>query len=1213
MSRRSPLKTVEIALAVFVMSAFGPAMLAVHAADATAKSQPSFGKRVPWTTSRIQGTPEPPLPYVTERVYPKLRFERPTTMIPVPDSDRMIVTQLEKEIVSFQRDAAASSFETAIDMTHVHPEFFQTFGIVFHPKYPQVPWCYITYQLKKQQPHGTRLARFTVTDTKLPKIDPKSELFMASWRNHGHRGGCLEFGDDGYLYVSIGDGSPPNPPDALMTGQDLSDLQSSILRLDIEGATKEKPYRIPADNPFVALDGARGEVWAYGFRNPWKFCFDPKSGSMWAGDVGWELMEMVYRVERGGNYGWSITEGSQPVHPSAVRGPTPITPPVAEHTHVEARSVTGGYFYYGERLPKLDGAYLYGDYMTGKIWGLRHDGQKLTWHQELADTPLQIISFAREPDGELIVIGFDGTLHRLVPNPRTKSNAKFPRKLSQTGLFASTADQRPAPGVIRYWINAHHWADHTVSEQFLALPGTSQVGIHEDDHWEVGQNKGDIEFPQDAVLAKTVSLDLIDGQPASRRRIETQILHRDGDSWNAYNYVWNDEQTDAELRDIGQDREFEVKDKNAPGGKRRQVWHHASRSECLLCHIWRAGTVHGFKLEQLNRTVDGKSNSASQLTELRQQGIFKAALPSEIGKQASPYDSTVKLEKRARAWLHLNCAHCHRRGGGGTAAIDIQQHLSLTETSLVEAKVTQGPCGIQNPRIVVPGDAHRSILYYRIATLGRGHMPKFGSTLADAAGIRLIREWIDSLPADGSSSEQWKLRAANQRRLADLHATKNTQMAVTELLATTNGALLLATALNEQSLPNEVAAAVIERGATHTDSQIRDLFERFLPPERRVPRLGASFDVAALLKRKGDVERGRRLFVEASGVTCRKCHTIDRQGGKIGPELTGIGRRLRHDEILDNIIVPSKKIDPKFASWVVATVRGTVDSGLMVRQSPQEVVLRDANGKDKRIPRDDIDFMKPQAKSIMPELLLRDFTADNAADLLAFLQSQKGDPAVGRKSHTIPHASGSIQVDGKLNEPAWKSAAAVSEFGFPWWNDGGPPKQPTEAKLLWNDKYLYAAFRCTDTDIQATRTERDGQVYRDDCVELFASPFMDNPKRYFNLEINAIGTQLDKWRPNGVRLEKPWNPDGILIATSHQGTLGDDSDSDKSWIVEVAFPYAALGKTLPRPPGPGDKWRLNLHRLENNNGPKSQWSPGDRGRVSFHTPEYFGVVTFGGR
>ena len=220
--------------------------------------------------------------------------------------------------------------------------------------------------------------------------------------------------------------------------------------------------------------------------------------------------------------------------------------------------------------------------------------------------------------------------------------------------------------------------------------------------------------------------------------------------------------------------------------------------------------------------------------------------------------------------------------------------------------------------------------------------------------------------------------------------------------------------------------------------------------------------------------------------------------------------------------------------------------------------------------------------------------------------------AVAKKSHNIARTSNPLRIDGRLDEPAWKSTRAVGAFDFTWWKNGDGPKQPTEAKLLWDDKYLYVAFHCTDTDIHATQTQRDSAVYRDDCVLLFASPFVDDPKRYFHLEINALGTHLDKYRPNGARPDIPWqwNPGGILIATSHNGTPNDDGDVDKSWTVEVGFPYAALGRALPGPPRPGDKWHVNLHRTEENTRVMSQWSRGDRNRQSFHTPELFGVVTF---
>src|SRR5205085_2542415 len=125
--------------------------------------------------------------------------------------------------------------------------------------------------------------------------------------------------------------------------------------------------------------GARPEIWAYGLRNPWRMSVDRRTGDLWVGDVGWELWEMIHRVERGGNYGWSITEGRQSVRPDGERGPTPIRPPVVEHPHSEAASLTGGYVYRGDRLKDLAGTYIYGDFQSGKVWGLRHDGKAVTW------------------------------------------------------------------------------------------------------------------------------------------------------------------------------------------------------------------------------------------------------------------------------------------------------------------------------------------------------------------------------------------------------------------------------------------------------------------------------------------------------------------------------------------------------------------------------------------------------------------------------------------------------------------------------------------------------------------------------------------------------------------------------------------------------------------------------------------------------------------
>lgn len=1191
----------SVAGAVLVAVYFSPAAVAEAA-------EPGDEPRVPWTSSRVIGSPDPPSPLTTRQVYPRLQLDRPTEMIRVPGTDRWIVTQLVEPIVSFRRAGQGDDVRVALDLPAVAGELDRTLGIVFHPRYPAVPYCYVTYSVKAKSETGTRLARFHVSETDTPILDPDSQTILAGWRNHGHCGGCLKFGPDGFLYVTIGDGQPPNPPDPLNTGQDLSDLQSAILRIDVNAAADGKPYGIPADNPFVNQPGARPEIWAYGFRNPWKMAFDPASHTLWTGDVGWEMREMVYRVDRGANYGWSVMEGSQVVKPNATRGTEPISRPIVEHTHVEARSVTGGYFYYGSELPQLSQAYLYGDYMTGKIWGLKHDGSQVTWHQELADTPLQIICFALDSDGEVLVVGYDGTVHRLIKNAVVANQAPFPRRLSQTGLFEDVAAQRPAAGVLPYQINASYWADGTTAQRWIAIPGRQRLVTHAADRWEVGQVQGEFDFPDGSVMVRTVSYQQRRGDSTSSRKLETQLLHRSGDSWQAYNYIWNDEQTDADLQEnVSIERELSILDQDAPGGVRKQLWHHASRNECLLCHIWRAGTVLGFRWDQLvgrDSTAGGKA----ELSTVQLRTLIAEPVPQSVRPISSPYDAQRDLEPRARAYLHLNCSSCHRRGGGGTATFSAVRKLSLTQTNLIDAPPTQGNFGLTDARIIAAGQPTRSVLLLRLAKLGRGHMPQFGTNEIDAAGVRLIHDWIENLEP-GSPRESVKrsvdlewLAKADQLSGADL------KKRITGSLSTTESAFQFALACGEASLPQATVLRIADQASRHPDSVVRDLFERFLPYERRLKRLGPDFELNTVLELAGDVSRGQRLFESAAGVTCRHCHQIGAVGKPIGPSLGNIGLLLTPPELLGSIVRPSLKVAKPYQTTVIATTEGRVVTGMIVEETPEAVQLADLEGKIITLARREIEARQASPKSIMPERLLAQFSAQQAADLLAYLSQQQTAREGEHRRYRIRRAESKLKIDGKLDEPDWSSAPSVGAFSFTWWAEGDGPRQPTDARMLWDDEYLYVSFVCRDSDVRASRTERDSQVYLDDCVEVFAAPDPLQPRQYFNLEINALGTRLDNYRPRGEKPQSAWNPDGIKIAVEVNGKLNDAAEADQGWTVEVAIPF----RLFPEVPQPqmGTTWRLNLHRLENDKNALSQWSRGDVNRQSFHVPEYFGIVTF---
>ena len=656
--------------------------------------------------------------------------------------------------------------------------------------------------------------------------------------------------------------------------------------------------------------------------------------------------------------------------------------------------------YRGSRLPDLQGAYIYGDYVTGLLWGLRYDGQKVTWQKRLAETPLQVICFGQHQNGEVYVVDYTGGIFELVPNTGDSFNRDFPQKLSQTGLFQSTVTLQPAPGVLPYHIQAEPWADGAKGQRWVAVPQLEQIGVYtaEENNVQVGNLKGAWKFPSGSVLVKMLSLELTPGESSSHRRLETQILHRNGETWKAYTYLWNDDQTDATLAPAaGLDVPLTVSDASAPGGKRQQTWHISARSECLVCHTTRAGTVHGFQLSQLASAKELSTNKVenmpvASLQTLRAEGLFAQTPEEPAYRLVNPGDSSLDLNARARSYLHVNCAHCHRRGGGGTAAFELMADLDLEKTKLIGERPTQGTFQIRAAQVVAPSDPFRSVLLYRMAKLGRGHMPHAGSNVVDTAGVRLLHDWIAQLPVPvGNAETDFQRAAANRQQEAQswsqLAAAATVPAALDSLLATPSGALKLWYGLPELAEP--MRQEVIARGVKHPLVEVRDLFESFVPESQRVKRLGTVVNAAQLLQLPGDAERGKLLWFKESGVQCRNCHRIGQEGKEVGPELTQVAKKNTKAQLLESILEPSKTVEPKWVNYLLETSDGRVLSGLLVEKTDAEVTLKDPQGQVIRIPAVDVEVLAPSGKSLMPELQLRDLTAEQVADLLEFLQTLK--------------------------------------------------------------------------------------------------------------------------------------------------------------------------------------------------------------------------------
>lgn len=967
-------------------------------------------KREPWLANNFQGSADPQTPYTVEAISTAPVFSNPVELVAVPGGNEMLAMELAGKLRTFTLDDKVPGSHLAADLAELPVakevgKAFRAYGFAFHPDFLHNSEVFICYALKAGDPVGTRVSRFRASSIAPLEIDLNSEQLIVSWMAGGHNGGSLHFGpEDGYLYISTGDAAPAFPPDTFKSGQDVSDLLASVLRIDVSQATGEQAYSIPPDNPFVSLPGARGEIWTYGHRNPWKMSFDYQTGDLWIGDVGWEMWEMIYRAAPGANFGWSIQENNQPVHPDYVRGPTPITPPAAAHPHTESRSITGGYVYRGTRLKKLAGTYVYGDYVTGKIWGFdvgnRSISPKFT-PRELANTSLQIVCFGVDQQNELYIVSYDGTLHRLIENPVVDAESRFPNRLSETGLFNDLGTHQLSPGVIPYDIIAEPWADGTLAERFIALPGQAELGLHKKSNVQKGEIAGEWSYPEGAVLGKTILLEVA---PGKTRRLETQLMRRHGQKWEAYSYVWNDSQNEAVFSARSFDQAFAVADGQAAGSSRQLTYHFSSRTECQLCHTSRRGTIYGFRQEQLNRDIHVGKAAANQLRTMAQMSLFSEPLAKDLAENAEvaianlpraidPRDDSAPIEERARAYLHLNCATCHCRGGGGSASIELVENLSLEKTHLV-SRPTQGTFGIVDPWIVAPGDPFRSVLYYRMSKLGRGRMPHFGSQMVDPTGSKLIHDWIAQMEpsADSTSDVARRLAESDRTLLTKLSAdhdelARNT--ALDQLLASPSGAARVARAIVDGQINGQTKLAAVHRGGEHQEAIVRDLFEPFLPEESRQKRLGTSVDTTAILALEADLERGRALFFESTSLQCRNCHKVAGQGKEVGPNLDGIGKRLSRGEILVNILDPSRRVDPKYQTWIVQTGDGEVFTGVKISESPEAVVLRNSLGADVRILVGNIDIIVAQQKSIMPELLLRDTTPRDAADLLRFLESLK--------------------------------------------------------------------------------------------------------------------------------------------------------------------------------------------------------------------------------
>ena len=505
--------------------------------------------------------------YHTVDAFPGMTFVQPVrTVSPPGETGRLFVVEQTGRVYLIEdlEDPRRSVFLDLTGKVH-HEQEGGLLDLAFHPRFAQNGIFFVFYTLIETSTQGNglhdRLSRFQVMEGDPSRADPGSETVLINQFDEHiwHNGGCLGFGPDGYLYISLGDEGWGL--DFYGNAQRIDrDFFSGILRIDPDmrpGSLAPNPhpasrghYRIPPDNPFVGVGSFNGqlvdsrrvrtEFYAVGMRNPWRFSFDSQGGGLYCNDAGQITREEVNEIVAGGNYGWSYLEGSLDGPRWMARPPGALlTAPLAEYGRQYGDGIAGGLLYRGGSLPGLDGHYLFSDFWAGFLGAVPVEGEDagriswLLWDSGVSDIGLHPAS------GEVLLSDWlEGRIKRLVPGP-DPALKPLPALLSQTGAFESLDPLVPSERLEPYRVNVPFWSDHAEKERWFSLPPGTRFSVGED---------GSLGYPTGTVWVKQFDMEMAPGDPSTRRRLETRFLVQTpfGVPYGA-TYRWNPEGTEAEL------------------------------------------------------------------------------------------------------------------------------------------------------------------------------------------------------------------------------------------------------------------------------------------------------------------------------------------------------------------------------------------------------------------------------------------------------------------------------------------------------------------------------------------------------------------------------------------------------------------------------------------------------------------------------------------
>lgn len=741
-----------------------------------------------------------------EDLLPSFTFKSPLRLVSFSDSEDYLLLCKSGEIwkLSFENQTR----ERVLDIRDITLDRSEAglIGMALHPDFgdPSVASdkqeVFVFYRSKPEpeiyeHPGYNILSKFKWNVSSGTFNRDSEEILIQQYdRNAWHNGGGMFFGNDGFLYLSLGDeGILPGYPDhVLETTQRIDNgLFSGVIRIDVDNdmsrshpirrqpkSPEEPPagwegtftqgYSIPNDNPWLDPNGGLlEEFYAIGIRSPFSMTYDPVEDMIWLADVGTDRREEVTYIEKGDNLQWPYKEGSTNswhfVKPEDLIGNE--KPPIYEYPRSEGTCIMGGGVYHGDKFPELKGKYLFTDWVTNVVQTIPIPSMGQATESEVLIDNIQATNLDMLPnpgitgiipsdDGEVLFTVMDlnqsesGKIYQLVGRVETPQALG---KLSELGAFTDLENLTPAPGIIPYEVNSPLWSDRALKKRWMALPNDGafdspgeKIGFTEKDEWD---------FPPGTVFIKHFDLPLTTDPNGEIARLETRffIVDKNGQGYGL-TYQWNDEGTEAYLLEKDASKEFEITESGAPAFT--QTWEYPSPSQCLSCHTDAADYVLGVKTVQLNSEIEYPSlgTSMNQLDYLNEHGVFNREIrpASNYAKAAHIEDENADLEWRVRSYLDSNCSSCHRPGGVSNLKMDLRSNIPLSLQNIINVP-TQSLASDKGRFLVEPGSHATSEVWVRDASDLENRMPPIGQSIVDEVYIEALTEWIDGLPEDAGT------------------------------------------------------------------------------------------------------------------------------------------------------------------------------------------------------------------------------------------------------------------------------------------------------------------------------------------------------------------------------------------------------------------------------------------------------------------------------